>query len=338
VRYLNTVYVRDHTARIGHRRGSLMVKQETGTTRIPLASIDAVVLLGSGQVSTEALAACVKRNIRVASLRRNGAIRFVVGGPLSGNVHLRMAQHEAVVSTVHSLAIARAVVAAKLQSSRTMLLRWARDADNLSRRQRLHRRAEMISERIAKVPYTQSPDHLRGLEGDAARIYFGGLGHHLANSGIRFSNRTRRPPRDPANALMSFCYGLLTAEIVGALNAVGLDHQLGFLHRPRSGRPSLALDLAEETRPLTDRFAVALLTRQQLGVPHFVRTPGGAVYLADNGRDVVLKSWEAHKEKTVPHRILRRPVERWALPTVQATLLARHLRGDLRQYPPFVAT
>ena len=314
-----------------------MVKQETGTTRIPLASIDAVVLLGSGQVSTDALAACVKQGIRVASLRRSGAIRFVVGGPLSGNVHLRMAQNEAVINEEHSLAIARSVVAAKLQSSRTMLMRWARDADNLSRRQRLLRRAEMISERIAKVPYTRSADHLRGLEGDAARIYFGGLGHHLANSGVQFSNRTRRPPRDPVNALMSFCYGLLTAELVGALNAVGLDHQLGFLHRPRSGRPSLALDLAEETRPLTDRFAVALLTRKQLGAPHFVRTPGGAVYLADNGRDIVLKSWEAHKEKTVPHRILRRPVERWALPTVQATLLARHLRGDLRHYPPFVA-
>ena len=122
-----------------------------------------------------------------------------------------------------------------------------------------------------------------------------------------------------------------------SLDAIGLDHQLGFLHRPRSGRPSLALDLAEEMRPLTDRFAVALLTRRRLGTGHFVRTPGGAVYLADEGRDIVLRSWEAHMERAVPHRILRRPVERWALPTVQATLMARHLRGDLRFYPPFVS-
>ncbi len=136
---------------------------------------------------------------------------------------------------------------------------------------------------------------------------------------------------------MSFCYGLLTTELVGALNALGLDHQLGFLHRPRAGRPSLALDLAEEMRPLTDRFAVALLTRRQLGASHFVSTPGGAVYLADDGRDIAIQSWEAHKEKSIPHRILRRPVERWALPTVQATLMARHLRGDLRHYPPFVS-
>ena len=337
MRYLNTVYVRDHQARIGHRRGSLMVKQESGTTRIPLAAIDSVVLLGSGQVTSDALAACVKRGVRVASLRRSGALRFVVVGPTSGNVHLRMAQHTAVVSEEHSLDIARAIVAAKLQSSRTMLLRWSRDANSPSHRQRLQRRAEMVSERIVRVPGADSGDHLRGLEGDSARIYFGGLGQHLEDIGIRFSARTRRPPRDPVNALMSFCYGLLTAEIVGSINAVGLDHQLGFLHRPRSGRPSLALDLAEELRPLTDRFSVALLKRRQLRSEHFVRTPGGAVYLADDGRDTVLKSWEAHKETPIPHRILRQPVERWALPTVQATLMARHLRGDLRLYPPFVS-
>ena len=218
MRYLNTVYVRDHQARVGHRRGSLVVKQEAGTTRVPLAGIDALVLLGSGQVSSDALAACVKRGVRVASLRRSGAVRFVVGGPMSGNVHLRMAQHAAVLSEDHSLNIARAIVAAKLQSSRRMLLRWSRDAHDTSLRQRL----------------------------------------------------------------------------------------------------------------------VALLKRRQLATDHFVRTPGGAVYLGDEGRDTVLKAWEAHKATLIPHKILRRPVERWALPTVQATLLARHLRGDLSLYPPFV--
>ena len=228
-------------------------------------------------------------------------------------------------------------MAAKLQNSRKMLLRWSRDASSSNHRQRLQRRAEMIAERITRVPGTPSGDHLRGLEGDAARIYFRGLGQHLEDIGLRFSARTRRPPRDPVNALMSFGYGQLVTELVGSINAVGLDHQLGFLHRPRAGRPSLALDLAEELRPLTDRFAVALLKRRQLRADHFVRTPGGAVYLQDEGRDVVLKSWEAHKEMLIPHKILRRPVERWALPTVQATLLARHLRGDLPFYPPFVA-
>ena len=221
MRYLNTVYVRDHQARVGHRRGSLVVKQEAGTTRVPLAGIDALVLLGSGQVSSDALAACVKRGVRVASLRRSGAVRFVVGGPMSGNVHLRMAQHAAVLSEDHSLKIAQAIVAAKLQSSRRMLLRWSRDAHDTSLRKRLQRRAEMIAERIARVPGTGSGDHLRGLEGDGARIYFRGLGQHLEETGIRFSARTRRPPRDPVNALMSFGYGLLVTEFVGSINAVG---------------------------------------------------------------------------------------------------------------------
>ena len=139
-----------------------MVKQESGTTRIPLAGIDAVVLLGSGQVTSDALAACVRRGVRVASLRRSGALRFVVGGPLSGNVHLRMAQHTAVLSEEHSLTIAQAVVAAKLQSSRTTLLRWSRDAKSPSAGQRLKRRAEMIAERITRVPGAGSGDHLRG--------------------------------------------------------------------------------------------------------------------------------------------------------------------------------
>ena len=217
-----------------------------------------------------------------------------------------------------------------------MLLRWSRDAENPDGRRQLNRRAGMIAERISRVPGAQSGDHLRGLEGDAARIYFRGLSQHLSDIGLRFSARTRRPPRDPVNALLSFAYGLLAAELEGAINAVGLDHQLGFLHRPRSGRPSLALDLAEELRPLTDRFVVAILKHRQLGAVHFVRTPGSAVYLTDDGRDAVLKSWEAHKETLIPHGILRRSVERWALPTVQATLLARHLRGDLPNYPPFV--
>ncbi|MDE0666793.1 MAG: CRISPR-associated endonuclease Cas1 [Acidimicrobiaceae bacterium] len=336
MRYLNSVYIRDHRARIGHRRGSLVVKQPSVTTRIPLAGIDSVILLGAGQVSSEALAACAKRGIRVASLRRNGAVRFVVGGPVSGNVHLRMSQYAAVLDERQTLAIAGAIVAAKLQSSRRMLLRWSRESKSPADRERLNRRACMIAERISRVAAAESGDYLRGLEGDAARIYFRGLAQHLEDVDLRFNLRTRRPPRDPVNSLLSFAYGLLTAELEGSINAVGLDHQLGFLHRPRAGRSSLALDLAEELRPLTDRFAVAMLKRRQVRPAHFVRTAGGAVYLADEGRDSVLESWEAHKETQFPHRILRRPVERWALPAVQATLLARHLRGDLPMYPPFV--
>ena len=136
--------------------------------------------------------------------------------------------------------------------------------------------------------------------------------------------------------MLGYCYGLLVSELIGALDAVGLDHQMGFFHRPRSGRPSLALDLAEEFRPVIDRTVISLIRRRQVGPDSFVRTPGGAVYLEDDGRVDLLKAWEAQKDVEFHHPVLRQPVERWALPSVQATLLARHLRQDIPTYPPFV--
>ena len=138
--------------------------------------------------------------------------------------------------------------------------------------------------------------------------------------------------------MLGFCYGLMLTEFIGSIEAVGLDYQMGFFHRPRSGRPSLALDLAEELRPLTDRFVVSLIRRRQVGSESFVEMPGGAVYLTDEGRKQLIKEWERHKESEVQHMILGRRVGRWALPSIQATLLARHLRGDLPAYPPFVMT
>ena len=138
------------------------------------------------------------------------------------------------------------------------------------------------------------------------------------------------------NSALGFCYGLLVTELIGAIEAAGLDYQMGFFHRPRSGRPSLALDLAEELRPLTDRFVVSLIRRRQLSEEEFVQTTGGAVYLGDDGRGKLLRAWEKHKEMQVPHAVLQRAVDRWAIPSVQATLLARYLRGDLPDYPPFI--
>ena len=167
-------------------------------------------------------------------------------------------------------------------------------------------------------------------------MYFGGVRQALARCQFEFSGRTRRPPRDPVNALLGFCYGLMLTEFIGALEAVGLDYQMGFFHRPRSGRPSLALDLCEELRPVTDRFIVSLLRRNQLGPQSFVDTPGGAVYLSDQGRVSLIGQWERHKNSELIHTVLGRRVGRWALPSIQATLLARHLRGDLPAYPPYV--
>ena len=336
MRYLSTVYVRDHKARVKHRRGSLLVSSPEENQRIPLEAIDSLVMLGGAQVTSQALEECVRRGVRVSALRMGGSVRFVVGGATGGNVHLRTALYRAVVDEAHSLALAKVIVGAKLRNSRKVVNRWARDEKNPDAARELSARAEQILDRIPRLAEARDADHVRGIEGDAARVYFVAVAKAASKSGLGFYARHRRPPRDPINAMLGFCYGLLVTELVGAIESVGLDYQMGFFHRPRSGRPSLALDLAEELRPLTDRFVMMLVRRCQVDSNSFVRTPGGAVYLSDGGRADLLKAWEAHKEVEFEHRIAGRRVERWALPSVQATLLARHLRGDLPAYPPFV--
>lgn len=335
MRYLNTVYVNDYQARITRSKGSLIVSQPSGKNRVPLEAIDGVILCGGGQITADAIAACAERNIRVACLRRSGAIRFTISGPAGGNVHLRVAQHRASESDHHRRAIARVIVAGKLQNSRNVIGRWARDSTGMQRR-RLERQRDAIRERLNRLLSAQTDDHIRGIEGDAARAHFKALSTILEATQFPFTVRQRRPPRDPVNALLGFCYSLAVMEVGGAVEAIGLDPQIGFLHRPRSGRPSLALDLVEELRPLIDQFVVTAIRRNQLNQGAFVAMPGGAVYLSDEGRPELLTLWEAHKRRHFDHRLLGRTVERWALPGVQATLLARHLRGDLAAYPPFV--
>ena len=336
MRYLNTVYVRDHRARVKHRHGALLVSSPDGSQRIPLEAIDAVVILGGAQVTTQALEACVRRGVRVTALQMSGAVRFVVSNATGGNVHLRASLYRAISDEAYALALSKAIVAAKLQNSRKVVDRWARDETDPADADRLAARATQIWEGVSRLADVDTANHVRGIEGDAARTYFGAVAQVVSKSDIGFSKRTRRPPRDPVNAMLGFCYGLLVTECIGAVESVGLDYQMGFFHRPRSGRPSLALDLAEELRALTDRFVVSLVRRRQVGPDSFVEMPGGGVYLSDEGRTSLIKAWEDHKEMEIYHGVSDRQVGRWALPSVQATLLARHLRGDLPAYPPFV--
>lgn len=338
MRYLNTLYVQNHRARVKCRRGSLLVTTPAGDQRVPLKAVDALVMLGSGQITSQALEACVKQGVCVAALRRGGSVRFVVGPQTGGNVHLRMALYRAVEDPRHSLALSKAIVAAKLQNSRKVMGRWSRDERDPEAADDLASRAAQIWARVPRLGEASSPDRVRGIEGDGARIYFRGLRQVVSRSELRFSSRSKRPPRDPVNAALSFSYGLVVTEYIGATESVGLDYQMGFFHRPRSGRPSLALDLAEELRPLTDRFIVSLIRRRQLQTADFAEMPGGAVYFNENGRIRFLKAWEQHKAMEIHHPVLRRRVGRWALPSLQATLLARHLRGDLPAYPPFLIT
>ena len=336
MRFLNTAYVRNHRARISHRRGALLVKSPEGSSRIPLEAVDSLIIMGGAQITTQAIDACVGCGVRVAALRANGAVRFVIDGVAGGNVHLRLAQYRAATEELLSMDISRMIVAAKLQNSRNVVERWARDEKDSARSQWLAERASRIRKRIARLKDAGTADHVRGIEGDAARLYFGAVGRALEASEFEFPARSRRPPRDPVNAMLGFCYALLVSECTGAAQSVGLDHQIGFLHRPRAGRPSFALDLAEEFRALTDRFVVTRIRRGQVDPSDFVATPGGGVYLKDDARSRLIEAWEDHKDAEFHHALLGATAGRWALPTIQATLFARYLRADLPAYPPFV--
>ena len=172
-------------------------------------------------------------------------------------MHLRRSLYRAILDEGHSLELSRAAVAAKLQTSGKVADRWARDERDARTAERLNSGAKALLARIPRVAEAQTPNHVRGAEGDAARVYFGGVRQVLARSDFEFAGRIRRPPRDPVNALLGFCYGLMLTEFIGALEALGLDYQMGFFHRPRSGTPSLGLDLAEELRPVTAWFVVS---------------------------------------------------------------------------------
>jgi len=335
VRYLNTMYVATHRTKVNRSKSNLVVSGQEGKVRVPLESIDSVVIVGGASMTLDAVGACVERGIRVAVLKRSGALRWSAGPAVQGNVALRRLQHRTSDHDEFRLTTCRHLVAGKLQNSHRILRRWARDQQGEVRKQ-VEVRANHVRSRIERIPTADSENLVRGIEGDAARAHFAGVGAVLAESGWRFVVRSRRPPRDPPNALLSFAYGLLVTETKGALESVGLDPQLGYLHRDRPGRPALALDLVEEFRPVADRFVVGALRQRRFSLEDFEVTPGGGTYLNDQGRSKFFKQWEAHKNSSLAHRVLDRDVERWALPGVQATLLARYIRGDIPVYPPFV--
>ncbi len=231
-------------------------------------------------------------------------------------------------------------MAAKVQNSRQVLLRAARESSTDAGRTALGQAAERLAAILGQLPALDDLDVIRGTEGDAARTYFGAFGHMVRGDREAFvpDGRTRRPPRDRTNAVLSFLYALIRAECASALEGVGLDPQVGYLHALRPGRPALALDLMEEFRPVVaDRLAMTLINRRQLRADDFDEMPGGAVYLGENGRRAVIQAYQKRKDEEVEHRLLQQKLPVGLLPHVQARLLARHLRGELPQYPPYLA-
>lgn len=337
---LNTLYVQTQGSvlHLDHDAVRVEVERET-RLRLPLLRLSGIVLFGRVTITPFLIQRCAEDGRSVVWLDRRGRFTARVEGPARGNVLLRRAQHLALSDAKRARQIARQVVAAKLQNSRMVILRSAREASAEAARAALRDAAGRIAEILERLPEARTLDELRGMEGDAARSYFGVFGYHIKADQEAFAmdGRTRRPPRDRVNAVLSFLYALLRAECSAGLESVGLDPQVGYLHALRPGRPALALDLMEELRPvIADRLALTLINRKQLQADHFDVQPGGAVLLNDAGRRVVLQAYQERKDEEVSHRALDQKLPLGLLPYVQARLLARHLRGDLDEYVPYL--
>jgi len=337
---MNTLYITTEGAylRVDHETLKVEVEKET-KLQIPIHHVGGVVCFGDVMISPAAMGRCAEDGRFLVLLDRNGRFMARVEGPVSGNVLLRCAQHEAMCNPERSLAIARNIVGGKIQNSRQIVLRGAREADDPVDDQALRDTAGVLANAVGRIPQCDDLETLRGIEGESARAYFSTFDRVIREDRETFKldGRSRRPPTDPVNALMSFLYALLMNDCVAAVEGVGLDPQMGFLHALRPGRAALALDLMEELRSvLADRLALTLINRKQVTARHFVNRPGGAVHLEDEGRKEVIVAYQKRKQEEITHPVLDQKMPLGLVPHVQARLLARVLRGDLDAYPPYL--
>jgi CRISPR-associated protein Cas1 len=337
----NTLYVTtpDAYLRLEGETVCVMVDDQK-RLQVPLHHLSALVLFGHVMLSPALLGRCAEDGRSVIWLNFSGRFQARLEGPVNGNILLRQAQFRAAEDAAQTVALARAVVAGKLRNSRQVLMRGARETAEDDDREALVRSAKLLANQIRKIPHAGDLDTLRGLEGDGARTYFDALPRVMkpqVRDQFPFENRNRRPPRDRFNALISFLYALVMGDCRSALETVGLDPQLGFLHAVRPGRPALALDLLEEFRaPLADRLALTLINRGQVQCRHFDEREGGAVMLNDEGRKTVIAAYQTRKQEEIAHPLLQQTVPLGLLPQVQARLLARRLRGDVPHYVPYL--
>lgn len=339
---LNTLYVMTGGSYLHLDNDTVRVEVERETRlRLPLHHLGGIVSFGDVLISPALIGRCAADGIGLTMLDRNGRFRARVEGPVNGNVLLRQAQFDAARDPGRCLSIARQLVLGKLKNSRTVLQRGAREAKTVEDRHALDAVVNKLNAALRAVTVATDLDVLRGVEGEAARAYFS-VFDRLIRSDLRaafaMDNRSRRPPRDRINALLSFFYTLMTHECRAALETVGLDPQVGFLHVVRPGRPALALDLVEEFRSaIADRAVLTLINRGQVKPDDFRITEGGAVLLADAARRNASVAWQERKQETLTHPLLDTEVPYGLLPQIQARLLARTLRGDMQAYLPFMA-
>lgn len=342
-RHLNTLYVTTENAWLRKDGENIVVRidgKEQG--RVPIHLLSSVVSFGAVGFSPALLGHCAASGVCLVFLSRTGRFLARVEGPTTGNVLLRRAQYRAADDREDVASFVKSVVAAKLANQRTVVMRSLRDYGSeftASEASDLERCASRLRNGAERCVRGEDPDALRGIEGEGAAAYFGVFGRLVRNGddAFCFQKRTRRPPTDPVNALLSFLYTLLLNDCRSALESVGLDPAVGLLHRDRPGRPSMALDLMEEFRPiLVDRTVLSLVNRRQVDAQDFEVAVSGAVTLSDSARKTVIAAYQARKRTEVRHPFLGEQTTFGLVPFLQSHLISRWLRGDLDGYPPFL--
>ena len=336
---LNTLYVMNQEAHLRRDHETLVV--EVGGAKqmqIPRHHLRSLVLFGHIMITPGVLQWCTEAGISVTYLDFSGRFVCRMEGPISGNVLLRLDQYGVLQSGEATRERARDFVAGKLYNLRANLLRSARDGATADQEAKLRAAADKLAHVLRELARCETVEEVRGIEGEAGNLYFGVFPAMLRcqPGTFHFAGRNRRPPRDPINALLSFVYALLSHECRTALEGVGLDPQVGFLHVPRPGRPSLALDLMEEFRPiLADRLVLTLVNREQVKPKDFEEQTGGSVQMDEKARRTVIEAWQALKQREIRHPFLEQDMTWAEVPHVQARLLARTVRGELEHYPAF---
>lgn len=337
---LNTLYITSENSYLALDGENIVVlDKEIEIGRLPLHNLEGIVSFGYRGTSPALMGACAERNISLCYLTPQGKFLARIVGKVKGNVVLRKKQYESSMNNEQSLEIAKSCIVGKVYNARWVLERAIRDHSMQIDSDKVKKASNQLKDSLKYVSNSQSKDELRGFEGEAAKIYFGVFDELILQQkkDFIFQGRSKRPPMDNVNALLSFVYTLLTNTITSALETVGLDPYVGYLHTERPGRVSLALDLIEELRPtLADRFVLSLINKRVVSAKDFKKRENGAVLLADDARKKVLTEWQSKKKENLTHPYLQGKVEWGIVPHVQAMLLARYLRGDLDGYPPLL--
>jgi len=338
-KHLNTLFVTTDRAYVAKEGEAVVVRapDDDRKLRVPIHMLHSIVCFGTVRLSPRAMALCASRGVSVSHHTTTGKLLARVVGFTPGNVLLRRAQFRAAEDANLSLDVARAIVQGKLHNCRVLLRRAVRDHGDEANR--LGSAATVLRRTLVKAGVAEDLDVLRGLEGDAARAYFECLPTLIRSNDerLQFEKRSRRPPLDPLNAMLSFAYAILCADVRSACESVGLDGQVGFLHSLRSGRPALALDLMEELRPIiADRVVLSLVNRGQVDGDDFEYQPSGAVRMKEGARKVFLQEYQRRKTEALMHGFLGEKVTLGFVPFLQARLLGKALRGELDGYPPFL--